>query len=270
MATKTFYEAAFGWSFTDFGPDYTAIGDAGLDGGFVSANMTATPMPLVDPQGRRPGGGLGPRRGERWRDHCSDLRVPRRPPLPLPRPRRQRARGLGGVMEAGDRQRDITRVGDAHAVLNDHLAAMTGGPGGDPTLPSLLPGWTRGHVLTHIARNADSFVRVLEAARSGRDRHPVRGRCRRPQRRHRGGCRARLERPRRRRSVIGGSVGRGVHVPGPVGSGYDEQLAGGGGAPRRPAVPPAGVRSWFITPTSVTRGTRRRAGLPTTSAKSCA
>ena len=26
VATKTFYEAAFGWSFTDFGPDYTAIG----------------------------------------------------------------------------------------------------------------------------------------------------------------------------------------------------------------------------------------------------
>jgi uncharacterized damage-inducible protein DinB len=23
--------------------------------------------------------------------------------------------------------------------------------------PSLLPGWSRGHVLTHIARNADSF-----------------------------------------------------------------------------------------------------------------
>ena len=32
---------------------------------------------------------------------------------------------------------------------------------------SLLPGWTRGHVLTHIARNADSFVRVLTAARRG-------------------------------------------------------------------------------------------------------
>ena len=41
---------------------------------------------------------------------------------------------------------------------------MTGGPGADPALPSLLPEWTRGHVLTHIARNADSFVRVLEAA----------------------------------------------------------------------------------------------------------
>ncbi|MBU7599656.1 maleylpyruvate isomerase family mycothiol-dependent enzyme [Streptomyces sp. P38-E01] len=27
--------------------------------------------------------------------------------------------------------------------------------------PSLLPGWTRGHVLTHLARNADALVNVL-------------------------------------------------------------------------------------------------------------
>jgi maleylpyruvate isomerase len=70
-------------------------------------------------------------------------------------------------MQAGDRQRDTIRVGDAHAALNDHLIAMSGGPGAEPALPSLLPGWSRGHVLTHIARNADSFVRVLEAARQG-------------------------------------------------------------------------------------------------------
>jgi maleylpyruvate isomerase len=34
--------------------------------------------------------------------------------------------------------------------------------------PSDLPEWTVGHVLTHIARNADSMVRVLEAAAEGR------------------------------------------------------------------------------------------------------
>jgi predicted enzyme related to lactoylglutathione lyase len=47
VATKTFYEAAFGWSFTDFGPDYSAIGDAGLDGGFTSSTTSTTTMPLV-------------------------------------------------------------------------------------------------------------------------------------------------------------------------------------------------------------------------------
>ena len=30
--------------------------------------------------------------------------------------------------------------------------------------PSRLPGWTVGHVLTHLARNADSFVRLTLAA----------------------------------------------------------------------------------------------------------
>jgi maleylpyruvate isomerase len=32
---------------------------------------------------------------------------------------------------------------------------------------SLLPGWTRGHVLTHLARNADSLVNLLTWARIG-------------------------------------------------------------------------------------------------------
>jgi maleylpyruvate isomerase len=35
--------------------------------------------------------------------------------------------------------------------------------------PSLLPGWTRGHVLTHLARNADSYVNLLTSARTGED-----------------------------------------------------------------------------------------------------
>ncbi|MGH9202518.1 MAG: maleylpyruvate isomerase N-terminal domain-containing protein [Vicinamibacterales bacterium] len=34
--------------------------------------------------------------------------------------------------------------------------------------PSLLPRWTRAHVATHIARNADSHLRLLEAAAVGR------------------------------------------------------------------------------------------------------
>src|SRR4029453_13661966 len=32
---------------------------------------------------------------------------------------------------------------------------------------SLLPGWTRGHVLTHLARNADGAVNLLTWARTG-------------------------------------------------------------------------------------------------------
>jgi maleylpyruvate isomerase len=33
--------------------------------------------------------------------------------------------------------------------------------------PSLLPGWTRAHVLTHLARNADGYVNLLRWARTG-------------------------------------------------------------------------------------------------------
>ncbi|WP_370095025.1 maleylpyruvate isomerase family mycothiol-dependent enzyme [Streptacidiphilus sp. MAP12-20] len=32
---------------------------------------------------------------------------------------------------------------------------------------SLLPGWTRGHVLAHLARNADALVNLLTGARTG-------------------------------------------------------------------------------------------------------
>lgn len=37
---------------------------------------------------------------------------------------------------------------------------------------SLLPGWTRGHVITHLARNADGLVNLLTWARTGVE-HPM-------------------------------------------------------------------------------------------------
>ncbi|WP_067857751.1 maleylpyruvate isomerase family mycothiol-dependent enzyme [Nocardia shimofusensis] len=37
----------------------------------------------------------------------------------------------------------------------------------DLRAPSLLPGWTRGHVVAHLARNADSLVNLLIWARTG-------------------------------------------------------------------------------------------------------
>ena len=36
--------------------------------------------------------------------------------------------------------------------------------------PSLLPGWTRAHVLAHLARNSDAMRVLLVGARSGQDR----------------------------------------------------------------------------------------------------
>ncbi len=41
-ATKRFFADAFGWSFVDYGPDYVAIENAGLDGGFFKSDRVAT------------------------------------------------------------------------------------------------------------------------------------------------------------------------------------------------------------------------------------
>lgn len=41
-AIKEFFEKAFGWQFTDYGPDYTAFSNEGLDGGFYKAELKAT------------------------------------------------------------------------------------------------------------------------------------------------------------------------------------------------------------------------------------
>jgi len=41
-ATKQFFGSAFGWSFVDYGPDYVAIENAGLDGGFFKSDKVAT------------------------------------------------------------------------------------------------------------------------------------------------------------------------------------------------------------------------------------
>jgi uncharacterized protein len=39
--TKRFFSEAFGWSFEDYGPDYTAFCDQGLDGGFFRSDLAA-------------------------------------------------------------------------------------------------------------------------------------------------------------------------------------------------------------------------------------
>lgn len=54
---------------------------------------------------------------------------------------------------------------DASARL---LATLHGLDDATARRPSRLPDWTVGHVVTHLARNADSHVRMIEAAMAGR------------------------------------------------------------------------------------------------------
>ncbi|GAA2384145.1 maleylpyruvate isomerase [Catellatospora methionotrophica] len=73
---------------------------------------------------------------------------------------------------------DRAACAQAHTRLHQILSAVD-----DQTVraPSRLPGWTVGHVLTHLARNADSVVRRLDGAARGEqvDQYPggARGRA---------------------------------------------------------------------------------------------
>ena len=66
---------------------------------------------------------------------------------------------------------DIARVAEAH---DRFLAALDSLSDEDVRRPSLLPDWTVGHVLTHVARNADSHIRRTGAALKGEvvDQYP--------------------------------------------------------------------------------------------------
>ena len=46
-ATKRFYGAVFGWSFTDYGPNYTSFFDGRLGGGFTMSAQPVKGGPLV-------------------------------------------------------------------------------------------------------------------------------------------------------------------------------------------------------------------------------
>src|SRR5262249_43526897 len=59
---------------------------------------------------------------------------------------------------------DIAGAEAAHRRLDATLAGLDDR---DVRAPSLLPGWNVAMVLTHIARNADSFRRMIEGAQCG-------------------------------------------------------------------------------------------------------
>ena len=58
----------------------------------------------------------------------------------------------------------LTGLNDATAALLSDLDGLTDR---DARQPSLLPGWSCGHVLTHLARNAEGGTRLLIWARTG-------------------------------------------------------------------------------------------------------
>ena len=68
------------------------------------------------------------------------------------------------IVESRELDRDVAGCAQAHQLLLATLDAITDE---QARQPSLLPGWSIGHVVTHLARNADSHVLMLAAADRG-------------------------------------------------------------------------------------------------------
>lgn len=60
-----------------------------------------------------------------------------------------------------------TLTEDVEAATGGLVAAVSKLDDAGVHAPSALPGWTRGHVLTHVARSADSMTNLLDWARTG-------------------------------------------------------------------------------------------------------
>ncbi|WP_280338505.1 maleylpyruvate isomerase family mycothiol-dependent enzyme [Nocardia neocaledoniensis] len=58
----------------------------------------------------------------------------------------------------------LARVAESTARFDAAIGALTEA---ELAAPSRLPGWTRGHVIAHMARNADSLLNLLLWARTG-------------------------------------------------------------------------------------------------------
>ena len=139
---KQFYGTVFGWTFTDYGPDYTSFEDGRLSGAFAGRGRAG---------GRSSRGHLrrqsrGHRRrspGGRRPDHPTDVRLSRGPPVSFRRPERARAGRLvgsvalghaargrsGGLVGAGrmGRRRDLRAQWDlVHAIVRAQGDGATG------------------------------------------------------------------------------------------------------------------------------------------------
>ena len=62
---------------------------------------------------------------------------------------------------------DFPHLDETVVATARYLGALTELGDDDVRAPSLLPGWTRGHVITHVARNADALANVLHGAELG-------------------------------------------------------------------------------------------------------
>ena len=133
-----------------------------------------------------------------------------------------------------------------------HLRGMMMRMGDDAfAAPSTLPDWTRAHVLTHVARNADAMVNLLDWARTGTPT-PAYAAASSATPTSRPGRSARLPRSGRRRRLVGQAGRRGA---GHAGAGVDGAVTSPKGEPMPAAESCGGGRARSgSTPSTSTPG----------------
>ena len=62
---------------------------------------------------------------------------------------------------------DFPHLDETVVATARYLAALTELDDEDVRAPSVLPGWSRAHLITHVARNADALANVLHGAQLG-------------------------------------------------------------------------------------------------------
>ncbi|MEL6893022.1 MAG: maleylpyruvate isomerase family mycothiol-dependent enzyme [Actinomycetota bacterium] len=75
--------------------------------------------------------------------------------------------GAGAPARPATLDRDLELGRSAHRSMRDVLADRLADDAIDPVAPTALPDWTVAHLLTHVARNADSHRRMIEGADRG-------------------------------------------------------------------------------------------------------
>lgn len=74
---------------------------------------------------------------------------------------------MSTVSRDTDYDSDLPHFEETILATTRYLASIEDLTDDDMRAPSALPGWTRGHVVTHLSRNADALTRVLHAAQAG-------------------------------------------------------------------------------------------------------
>lgn len=78
---------------------------------------------------------------------------------------------MAGKDASRDLDRDVELAAQAHQRLLAALDDLVARDALDVTAPSRLPGWTKGHVITHVTNSGDGHALILEAAAEDRVGH---------------------------------------------------------------------------------------------------